>query len=67
MPNLFSSKEIVRILEKRGFIFISQRGSHMKFKRVGRVVIVPAERREIPMGTFRSIVRQSGLLEKDFS
>ena len=29
-------------------------------------VIVPAERKEIPMGTLRSILRQSQLTLKDF-
>lgn len=29
-------------------------------------VIVPANRKEIPTGTFRSILRQSSLTEADF-
>lgn len=67
MPKLHSSTEIIRILERSGFAFISQRGSHMKFGCAGRTVIVKANCREIPMGTFRSIVRQSGLSDADFS
>ncbi|MDO8594057.1 MAG: type II toxin-antitoxin system HicA family toxin [bacterium] len=67
MPKLYSSAEIIRVLERNGFAFVAQRGSHIKFRCGSRVVIVPANRREIPMGTFRSILRQSGLSDADFS
>jgi predicted RNA binding protein YcfA (HicA-like mRNA interferase family) len=48
------------------FVFVSQRGSHAKFKKGNRIVIVPSPKKEIPMGTFRSIIRQSGLTREDF-
>ncbi|MCR4311422.1 MAG: type II toxin-antitoxin system HicA family toxin [Candidatus Taylorbacteria bacterium] len=67
MPKLYSSNKIVRVLERKSFRFVSQRGSHLKFSSASRVVIVPANRREVPVGTFRSILRQSGLSESDFS
>ena len=70
MPKLYSSDYIVRVLQKKGFVYISQRGSHAKFckktKSTSYTVIVPANRKEIPYGTFRSILRQSGLTEEDF-
>lgn len=66
MPKLKSSKSIITILLKRGFIFISQNGSHMKYRKGAYTVIVPANKKEIPIGTFRSIVRQSGLNLEDF-
>lgn len=69
MPRLYSSREVITGLERAGFEFISQRGSHLKYRKVGsptRTVIVPAGRNEIPRGTFRSIVRQSGLSETAF-
>jgi predicted RNA binding protein YcfA (HicA-like mRNA interferase family) len=49
-----------------GFVFVSQRGSHAKFKKGSRIVIVPSPKKEIPMGTFRSIIRQSGLTHEEF-
>jgi predicted RNA binding protein YcfA (HicA-like mRNA interferase family) len=61
MPKLPSSKIIIKILEKNGFIFISQKGSHVKYRKGSLTVIVPMAKKEIPIGTFRSIVRQSGL------
>jgi len=49
-----------------GFYFVSQRGSHAKYKKGNRTVIVPSPKKEIPMGTFRSIIRQSGLTKENF-
>ena len=69
MPKLFSSSHIIKVLEKKGFIYISQKGSHVKYRKIGNptlTVIVPAKRKEIPYGTFRSILRQSSLNEDNF-
>jgi len=69
MPKLYSSAYIVKVLQKEGFIYISQKGSHVKFRRYGKptlTVIIPAGKRDIPYGTFRSILRQSNLSEDDF-
>lgn len=65
MPRLYSSDQVTKALERNGFEFISQRGSHVKYRRAERTVIVPAGRKEIPRGTLRSILRQSGLAESD--
>jgi predicted RNA binding protein YcfA (HicA-like mRNA interferase family) len=70
MPKLYSSKAIVKILLTKGFYFVSQKGSHQKFRKdTPRVltVIVPANKREIPYGTFKSIVAQAELKEEDFT
>ena len=69
MPKLFSSIFIVKILLENGFEFISQKGSHQKYRKVGNPtlnVIVPADRKVIPMGTSRSILRQANLTIDDF-
>ena len=69
MPKLFSSQTIVKVLLANGFVFVSQKGSHTKYRKEGEptlTVIVPANRKEIPYGTFRSILRQANLKEIDF-
>jgi len=70
MPaKFYSSKEIIKVLQKRGFVYISQKGSHAKFRKTGSptlTVIVPAGRKEIPFGTFKSILRQANLTEDSF-
>jgi predicted RNA binding protein YcfA (HicA-like mRNA interferase family) len=66
MPKLLSSRAIIKILESNGFVFVSQRGSHAKYRKGSATAVVPTPRKEIPIGTFRSIVRQSGLDRKTF-
>ncbi|MFD2648055.1 type II toxin-antitoxin system HicA family toxin [Devosia albogilva] len=59
---LSDSREIIRRLEAAGFELVSVRGSHHKYRHevTGRVVILPHPRRDIPLGTARSIYRQAG-------
>lgn len=69
MPKLFSSKHIIRTIEKEGFKFISQKGSHLKYKKLGDpvlITIIPANKKEIPYGTFRAILQQTKLTEEIF-
>ena len=66
MTKLPSSQKIISALLKNGFILVSQRGSHQKYRKDEKTVIVPAPRKEIPIGTFRSIIRQSGLNHNEF-
>ncbi|TSC52923.1 MAG: hypothetical protein CEO40_130 [Parcubacteria group bacterium LiPW_72] len=69
MPKLYSSNYILKVLRQKGFVFISQKGSHIKLRKFGKTtltVIVPAQRKEIPLGTFKSILRQAHLVEEDF-
>ena len=67
MPNIYSSKEIISVLEKIGFKFVSQKGSHGKYKDSNEnTVIVPMNKKEIPEGTLRSILRQASTNLKDF-
>jgi predicted RNA binding protein YcfA (HicA-like mRNA interferase family) len=68
-PKLYSSEQIVKTLEREGFVFVAQRGSHVKYRKAGDptlTVIVPANRRQIPRGTFRSILRQARLDKSAF-
>lgn len=69
MSKLLPSKTIIKALEREGFVFISQKGSHVKYRKRGSViltVIIPANKKEIPYGTLRSILRQAKLNEEDF-
>lgn len=69
MPRPISLKIVLRVLKKKGFFFVSQKGSHAKYKKIGsstRIVIVKMSKKEIPHGTFQSILLKSGLEESDF-
>lgn len=65
MPKRYSSDEVIKALRSQGFVVVSQRGSHIKMKRFGiqsvNIVIIPANRSQLPMGTFYSILRQAGI------
>ncbi len=69
MPKLYSSRQIIKVLEKKGFIFVSQKGSHGKFTKKSNkslTAIVPLNKKIIPFGTFQSILRQADLSKEDF-
>ncbi len=69
MPKLYSSAQVSKVLEREGFSFVSQRGSHVKYRKTGQktlTVIVSANRKEIPRGTLASILRQADLDESAF-
>jgi predicted RNA binding protein YcfA (HicA-like mRNA interferase family) len=69
MPNPIQTRKVIKTLEKNGFVFVSQNGSHAKYCKTESttlVVIVPIHGNEILYGTFRSIMRQSKLNEEDF-
>jgi predicted RNA binding protein YcfA (HicA-like mRNA interferase family) len=56
-----NSREIIRALERDGWELARVSGSHHVFRKPGKRVIVPHPVRDIPLGTLRSIERQSGL------
>lgn len=69
MPRPILLKQVLKVLKEKRFFFVSQKGSHGKFRKVGaraRTVIVKMSKKEIPHGTFQSILLQSGLKESDF-
>jgi predicted RNA binding protein YcfA (HicA-like mRNA interferase family) len=62
-PPRVSGAETCAALERAGFAFRSQRGSHRKLRHAdGRTVIVPMHR-ELAAGTLRSILKQASLGE----
>ncbi|WP_223191360.1 type II toxin-antitoxin system HicA family toxin [Paracoccus thiocyanatus] len=63
METLRNSREILRRLAAEGWEEVSVRGSHHKFRKEGRVVIVPHPKKDLPIGTARSIARMAGWLE----
>jgi len=54
-------KEVIKILENNGFFIKRQSGTHIILRNNGRLVVVPAHHSTIPIGTFKSIEKQSGL------
>jgi len=68
LPRL-KATEVVRILKLHGFVLVSQRGSHQKWRNPesGKQVIVPYHKgQQLPLGTLRSIIEGSGITENEF-
>ena len=60
MPIVLKPAQVIKGLERNGFRFVKQRGSHRKYKKNGRTVIVPMHY-ELAKGTLMSILEQAGL------
>jgi predicted RNA binding protein YcfA (HicA-like mRNA interferase family) len=58
-----TSREIIRKLERDGWFEVAQAGSHKQFKHASKPgrVTVPSPRKQIPLGTLRSIEKQAGI------
>ena len=55
-----NSKAIVRRLLADGFVLVGVKGSHHKFRKGDRTVIVPHPKKDLPSGTALAIARQAG-------
>jgi predicted RNA binding protein YcfA (HicA-like mRNA interferase family) len=55
-----NSKNIVKRLQAEGWVFVSSKGSHHKFRKGGVTVIVPHPKKDLPLGTARSIAKMAG-------
>ncbi|MGF2035048.1 MAG: type II toxin-antitoxin system HicA family toxin [Nostoc sp. CmiVER01] len=79
MPKLprVRASEVIRVLERLGFVQVRQRGSHVILKKQfveegeGQKVnevgcVVPLHRKTIATGTLKSILSQSGVSVEEF-
>jgi len=58
-----NSRDVIRALKRDGWFEVDQAGSHQQFKhptKKGRAT-VPHPKRDLPMGTLKSIEKQTGL------
>lgn len=55
------AREVIKILEKRGFKIKRQSGTHVILRNNGKIVVVPVHHPTIPIGTLKSIEKQSGI------
>ena len=69
MPKLpsFTSDEIIKILESKGFILDRTRGSHRIYyhPETRRRAIVPVHKRDLPKGTLLEIIKQAGISREE--
>lgn len=61
MPTL-TARQMIRVVERAGFGFHHQKGSHAYFRHVdGRWTTVPVHPGDLPRGTMRSILKDIGV------
>jgi predicted RNA binding protein YcfA (HicA-like mRNA interferase family) len=56
------SRKIIQRLKAEGYELVSISGSHHKFRKDGKTVIVPHPKKDLPVGTARAIAKQAGWL-----
>jgi predicted RNA binding protein YcfA (HicA-like mRNA interferase family) len=57
-----NSRKLLKVLKAEGFEEVSKKGSHLKLRKGDRTVILPHPKKDLPLGTVRSIYEQAGLL-----
>ena len=65
---LLKPQQIIKVLTILGFEKVSQKGSHVKYKKSGKpnkIVIIPMHN-EVARGTLKSILEQAGIGLDDF-
>jgi len=62
-----SGKELIKILEKMGFVIVRINGSHHRMKHSdGRVTTVPVHKNDdVPKGLLRKIIREDIQMDVD--
>jgi predicted RNA binding protein YcfA (HicA-like mRNA interferase family) len=66
LPRDVSAEEAVAALRRLGFSVVRQKGSHIRLANATHHVTVPAHN-PIAIGTLKSLIRQAGISEEDFS
>jgi predicted RNA binding protein YcfA (HicA-like mRNA interferase family) len=63
----YTPREVLAKLKRAGFVEVRQTGSHLFLRHPdGRLTFVAMHRGDIPIGTFRKILKQARLTEEEF-
>ena len=59
-------KQIASILERMGFQFVRQKGSHRIYVKENRQIVVPMHGKTLKRGTQMNIIKATGLPPEEF-
>jgi predicted RNA binding protein YcfA (HicA-like mRNA interferase family) len=62
---IVSGAEVIKALERLGFVIVRQKGSHIVLRRSTFGCVVP-NHRELKIGTLSGIIKQAGVSRDDF-
>lgn len=56
-------KKVIKALESDGWLLVSQKGSHKKYRKGNKSIIVPnhGSSKDMPNGTLSNIVKSTGI------
>lgn len=59
----YSSKELIKIVNKAGWILVRVKGDHHHFAHpdITGIVTIPHPKKDLPIKTIRSILKQAGI------
>ena len=62
------AKEVIKALERAGFLFDRQQGSHATYRhpQTKRTTVVPVHSKELPRWLLKKIIKDAGLSEDQF-
>ena len=63
----YSSREIIKLLENDGWYLFEVRGDHYQFKhpvKKGKITVTHPKK-DIPIGTVKQIIKQSGIILRE--
>ena len=68
MPKLpaIKPKQVIKVLEKAGFEFVRQKGSHRIYIKNNLAVTIPTHNKDLKKGTLKSIIQQAELTVGEF-
>lgn len=68
MPKTYTPKQVISKFKKLGFVEDRQSGSHKIFYNPNskQRAVIPYHLKELPKGTFKSILRESKISQEEF-
>ena len=58
-------RQMIKVLEERGFRFVRQKGRHRLYRKGDLRVTVPYHKKDLKPGTLQSIIKQAGITKED--
>ena len=59
-------KKLIAVLERQGFVFNRQKGSHRIYVKGASMVVVPFHGKDLKRGTLAKIIEDAGFTEDEF-